>query len=264
MQTIRLDLHAHLKVAKKMPFRRQDVPRFASTLRARGLDGLAIAEHFHARRFWDMYDALAADWPYVGGRFDVDGLLFYPGAELTLAENCDLVLLAPPCDLRRLDDAFESPLSDGYHPTAQEFLDVCDGLDLRMVRICAHPLRDGKGLLNVEPALRAALVDALEINARYHEQADDVERLAADLEVPLTGGSDAHVWMQAGAAWTTVAADGDSLASLQRAIVAGHVRSNLHASAASICEAGAQLKAALKAAHAGAADVRTDEALASL
>lgn len=250
VSALRLDMHNHLKVAKRMPFRLRDAERFARTLLRRGLHGAAITEHFHAQNFWQMYATLAAHHEYRSGRFEIGGAVFYTGAELTLAESADVLVIAPLHELRRLDNAFGPALSVGHHPTALEFADTVEALNLRALKIAAHPMRPGRSIHRLDATLSRRMFDAVEINARFAaDDEQEVRAYAARTGMPLTGGSDAHVWLQAGAAWTEIDAASDSFEHVRAAVIAGKTRAVVHHEAAEICESGAEWKAALKAAH---------------
>lgn len=206
MPTLRIDLHTHLKVAKRCALRPGEGRRFAATLRERGLHALAITEHFHAPGFWAMYEALLAEFPYRRGRFEVDGALFFTGAELTLAEHTDVVLLSTLADLMALDEAFPTPLSAGHHPSAAELNEALRRTGSLAVRVAAHPFREGKGIENIDPADAAELFHAAEINARFCDRAAQrgAAEFAHSIAGAVVGGSDAHVHTQVGAAWTEI------------------------------------------------------------
>ncbi len=243
-----IDLHTHLKVAKRTPMQAGEPARFARVLQRRSIDALAIAEHAHAPDLWVMFDALRAEFVYEHGRFIVGDTLFYTGIEVTLAERADAVVLGDLEDIRALDHAFETPLSSGYHPEGAELADAVARLGSLAV-IAAHPLRADKpiGVLGGETVAR--LFDAVEINARWadRETVARVERMARGLGVGLTGGSDAHVWVQAGAAWTHVDAASDRAEDVLEAIRLGRCRAELGPDAEHICRLGAEMKASLKA-----------------
>jgi len=248
-RTLSLDLHTHLKVAKRAPYRPADTERYAQAMRRRGLDGLAIAEHAHGAELWEMYHALAARYPYRKGRFEIDGGLFYPGMELTLAEHVDIIFIAPVEELSRLDGAFPERPSCGYHPDAEELADALDLLRLDAIRIAAHPARQDKHLIDRVPAsLLERLLDAVEINACYVEPelVADTRGLAHALGLPLTAGSDAHMWPQLGAAYTTFEVADDSFDDLRAAVAAGRVEPHMRDDADRLVQAGARLKAQTK------------------
>ena len=223
MRDIRLDLHTHLKIAKRTPFRALEVERAAQTLINRNIRGLAVTEHAHGHGFWDLYDHLLRHHPYRHDRFEIGEARLYPGLELTLNENVDILFIAPISELRRLDDAFDHPLTEGYHPSAYELADTFATLDLDAIRIAAHPVRDDKPAHRVPEPLLGAVTHAVEINGRFtsRDEISAVETLARRLDLPIVGGSDAHIWPQIGAAFTTLQARSDHYADIRDAILAG-------------------------------------------
>ncbi|MGD9693265.1 MAG: PHP-associated domain-containing protein [Phycisphaerales bacterium] len=243
-----IDLHTHMKVAKRTPMQAGEPARFARILQRRGIHALAIAEHAHAPDLWQMFDALRAQFIYEHGRFIVGPSLFYTGVEITLAERADAVVLGDLEDIRALDNAFDFPLSAGYHPEGAELADVTARLGSLAV-IAAHPLREDKPIGALGGDTVARLFDAVEINARWSDPdtVARVERIARGLGVGLTGGSDAHVWLQTGAAWTHVDAASDRADDVLEAIRLGRCRAALRPDAEHICRLGSELKASLKA-----------------
>lgn len=249
MTTLRLDLHTHPKAAKRTPFQTDAPLAYARTALNRGLHGVALTEHFHANNFWGVYDHLRARWPYARGRFLVEGALFYAGAELTLRERVDVLLLAPLDELRRIDEAFERPLSDGYQPSAPEFADALASIGSCAALIGAHPMRPDKRADTLGRTMIERLFHALEINACYAGDHDEHIAFEAErLGLALTGGSDAHASCGVGAAWTELDVRGDSFDDVRDAIAARRTAVRVHDDAESICEAARVEKGRLKAA----------------
>ncbi len=249
MPAYRLDLHTHLKPAKRAAFRPTDAERYADTLARRSLDGLAITEHAHAHGFWAMYEALVDAHPYRDGAFDIGGRRFFPGMEVTLAERVDVLIIAPLEELRRLDYAFPTPLSLEHHPTGEELADTIDRLRLRALRIGAHPFAPEKTIMRLSPCARRWLFHALEINARHCEGPDGaaVHSYAQELGCAVTGGSDAHASVQLGAVSTIVSAADDSVEALIDAVACGRATPVVHPEAASLVERGREMRRRLKA-----------------
>lgn len=248
MRDIRLDLHTHMKIAKRTPFRPVEVKRAARTLANRHLHGLAITEHAHGHGFWDLYDHLLSVFPYRHDRFEIGALRFYAGLELTLAEHVDITFIAPIAELRRLDGAFDHPLTEGYHPSAFELADRLATLDLDAIRIAAHPVRDDKPATRVPEPVLSALVNAVEINGRFTDASSvsDVRELSERLSTPIVGGSDAHIWPQLGAASTLLHARSDRYADVRDAIVAGQCEPFIDSDAARLCAIADRLKTRTK------------------
>ncbi len=243
-----IDLHTHLKVAKRTPMQNGEPARFARMLERRGLDALAVTEHAHAPDLWRMFNTLRRDFVYEQGRFIVGSFLFFTGLEITLAERVDALVLGDLADLRALDAAFQRPLSLGHHPHGAELADAVTRIG-NLVTIAAHPLREDKPIGALAGETVSRLFDAIEINARWGEPelVARAERIARGLGVGVTGGSDAHVWLQTGAAWTNVDAASDRADDVFDAIRLGRCSAGLRPDAEHICRLGADLKASLKA-----------------
>lgn len=249
MSTLQLDLHTHPKIARRVAFDPANAIRFARTLRARGLDGLAITEHAHGADFWAMYDAMLARWPYRQGRFEVEGALFYTGMELTLAEHVDALVVAPLETLRELDEAFAASATAGYHPSGQELAEALQSLERSTLRIAAHPFRDDKHIEQLAPALRVAIFHAVEINACYADavRVEAVLAKAAQRGWATTAGSDAHTWPQLGACWTSVEVQDDSFEALRQAVLARRCAPRTHPQRERLVRVGRAFKARCKA-----------------
>ncbi|TVQ60296.1 MAG: hypothetical protein EA379_08410 [Phycisphaerales bacterium] len=248
METLRIDLHTHLKAAKRTPYQDDAPEHFARALSERSLDALAMTEHFHAAQFWEMHDAMLDRYAYRRGRFEVGDTLFYTGAEITLRERIDVLIIAPLADLRRIDRAFAHPLSRGYHPGAREFADVFDALGVDALRIGAHPLRPDKRADRLPDALIARLFDAFEINACYAGEHDGrIAHASKRRGLALTGGSDAHAHPGVGAAWTEAAMSGDTFHDLRDAVLGRRTTAHLHPAHEDLTRAGRDLKQRLKA-----------------
>lgn len=243
-----IDLHTHLKVAKRTPMQAAEPARFSRMLERRSVHALAVTEHAHAPDLWRMFDTLRRDFVYEHGRFIVNNSLFYTGLEVTLAERVDALVLGDLAELRALDSSFALPLSQGHHPEGADLADAVARLG-SLVVIAAHPLREDKPIGALPGDVVARLFDAIEINARWadDEQVARVGRIARALGVGLTGGSDAHVWLQAGAAWTNVDAASDRADDVLDAVRLGRCSAALRPDAENICRLGADFKASLKA-----------------
>ena len=152
--------------------------------------------------------------------------------------------IAPIPELRRLDDAFDHPLTEGYHPSAYELSDCLATLDLDAIRIAAHPVRDDKPAARVPEPLLGSLVNAVEINGRFTEASsvNDVRELSTRLSLPIVGGSDAHIWPQLGAASTLLQARSDRYDDVRDAILAGRCRPFVDSESARLCEIAERLK----------------------
>jgi predicted metal-dependent phosphoesterase TrpH len=104
---IRADLHVHTKISKGLPFRMSEFDRTVSQARKKGLNGFAAIEHFHAGNFWDTTETLAKRYRYSSGHFTIfPGFNVLSGAELTVADAADIVVLGPVAALMQFDRTF--------------------------------------------------------------------------------------------------------------------------------------------------------------
>src|SRR5262252_1670696 len=207
----RIDTHSHPKMSKHFKFDPTNVQRMIRMARRVGLDGLSLTEHFHATDFWAVHDHLERTYPSEGGVFWTDGLALIPGAEINIREGAHVIVLGEVAELRRLDRAFSSRLSERYEPMLREFLDVTDVFDI--VRIGAHMFRPQKELGKFCAADLRRL-HALEINGKDFGTEMMLIAQARALGLPIVAGSDAHHWLQLGVRHSLVHTEELSLPSI--------------------------------------------------
>jgi hypothetical protein len=155
-------------------------------------------EHFHAADFWGLYETLMQIWRYRNGVLVTgDGFPILTGAELSMREGADLLVLAPVEQLRRFDAGLPLPATCGYRPLIGEALAAARTAGVLLIG--AHMFRPNKELANLGlDNLRH--LDALELNGKDQSVAT-ARRLyqsAQVLGLPVVGGSDAHFWLQVG------------------------------------------------------------------
>ncbi len=212
----RLDLHTHAKLSKAFPLDRQHLGQHLLWARRIGLDGIALTEHFHALRFWEVHDTLLRWFPYHRGIYRVSkDFSVVAGAELGIREGADMILLGEVGELRRLDRAFPKRLSAGHKPGFKEFLERLDGFDLLVIG--AHMFRQRKSLEKFAPADLKRLT-ALEVNGKDLGTEDRLVSVAGDLGLPVVGNSDAHHWLQLGVRHSLFPIHEISLAEMRRAL----------------------------------------------
>ena len=214
----RIDTHTHPKMSKHFAFDGRSVSRMVRMARRVGLDGIALTEHFHAREFWNIYKYLFREYRSEHGVFWADELAIIPGAEVNIRQGAHVIVLAQVGELRRLDRAFATHLSDGYEPSLEEFLDVTDDFDV--VRIGAHMFRTAKELGRFRAAELRRL-HALEVNGKDFGTELMLIVQARALGLPIVAGSDAHHWLQLGVRHSLVHTEELSLPSIAKAIREG-------------------------------------------
>ena len=197
--TIRADLHVHSKVCKDSAFSHRHFESTVERARHMGLSGFALTEHMHAPGYWSTLDELVQRYGYDDGHLALgDGFNVLAGAELTVEESVDVILIGGIDQLRLFDRSFFPMPSQGYLPRLDDVFGPAR--EAGLVVIAAHPTRQGK---NTVKAGRRHLgrFDALEINGKdvaLGRVEPEIRRLAAHLDLPVVGGSDAHVWPQVG------------------------------------------------------------------
>lgn len=210
------DLHVHTKLSKSEPFSLKRILGLVRQGRKIGLDGFAVTEHFHSLNFWDIYTTLEKAFPKRHGLLEpAPGFFLVPGAEVTLQEQADVVVIGAVEDLRQLDSRFNPGLAQGYHPSFEELVGTAG--DLRLVLIGAHMFRPQKSLARLGESYLLRL-SALEANGRDFAYTEKLLKQAAILDLPVVGGSDAHHSWQLGVRATLVPLEEVSLAGLQEAI----------------------------------------------
>lgn len=192
----RVDLHVHSRLSKSFEYDHANLQRLVRLAKRRGLDGFALTEHIHAVNFWDMHQWLLDNFEYRDGMYRIDDdFTVLSGAEVTVGERVDFIVVGPLPELQALDDDFTPKLSDWNHAPALEFARAVR--ERNLILILAHPYRVGKEAAKLDEEI-FSLVHAVEVNGRDHGGERDVVTLAERHNLPLSGGSDAHFYLQVG------------------------------------------------------------------
>jgi histidinol phosphatase-like PHP family hydrolase len=198
----KIDLHVHSRLSKSFEYEHASLERLIRLGRRRGLDAFALTEHIHAVNFWEMHTRLLDRFEYADGAYRVaPDFSVLSGAEVTVAERVDFIVVGPLDRLASLDNAFRPRLSDWNHVPALELAQAARQHGL--VLILAHPFRHGKEAAKLDPRVFGQ-VHALEVNGRDHGGERQVVALAERHDLPLSGGSDAHFYLQVGIRSTIV------------------------------------------------------------
>ncbi len=214
----RIDLHTHAKLSKSFPFAPRAVWQHIAQAKRLGLDGVALVEHFHAADYWRIHEALRREFRYsdADGVYEgPDGFRLLSGAELSILEGCDLIVLGTVRQLEALDATLARPATAGYRAPFDEAIAAVRHAGGFVAG--AHMFRPGKELAKVGLPRLAAL-DALELNGKDFTMDDRVGAEATRLGLPIMGGSDAHFWAQVGIKTTVLPIDEITQASVTSAI----------------------------------------------
>jgi predicted metal-dependent phosphoesterase TrpH len=192
----KVDLHVHSRLSKSFEYDHANLERLVRVGKRRGLDAFALTEHIHAVNFWEMHDWLRSRLEYRDGAYRV-GREFsvLSGAEVTVGERVDFIVVGDVDRLAALDNAFTPRLSEWNHPPAMQF--AREARRQGLLLILAHPFRAEKEAAKLDEEI-FDLVHAVEVNGRDHGGERQVVELAERHNLPLSGGSDAHFYLQVG------------------------------------------------------------------
>jgi hypothetical protein len=196
--SIKIDLHVHSKVSKSIPFEMRYFDSTVERAKQVGLGGFALTEHLHSRDYWHSMRRLAERFDYRDGMLQVSpGFNVLTGAELTVGEVADVILIGSLEALQKFDNSFERRPSDGFHPPVDKIFGPAKLAGLFVIG--AHAMRPGKRLCDVGKE-QLSRFDALEINGKDVANGDHtaIPALADELGLPTVGSSDAHLWSQVG------------------------------------------------------------------
>jgi histidinol phosphatase-like PHP family hydrolase len=199
----KIDLHVHSRLSKSFEYDHANLERLVRLGKRRGLDAFALTEHIHAVNFWEMHNWLVDSFEYRDGVYRIaPDFSVLSGAEVTVAERVDFIVVGPLDRLVALDNAFTPKLSEWNHAPALPF--AREARRQGLVLILAHPFRGGKEAAKLDDEI-FDLVHAVEVNGRDHGGERQVVHLAESHRLPLSGGSDAHFYLQVGIRSTIVA-----------------------------------------------------------
>ena len=240
----KIDLHVHSRLSKNFEYDHTNLERLVRLGRRRGLDGFALTEHIHAVNFWDMQQWLLDNFEYQDGSYRVEpDFTVLSGAEVTVGERVDFIVVAPLDSLKRLDEAFSPRLSEWNHAPALEFARAARGEGA--VLILAHPFRLGKEAEKLDERI-FDLVHAVEVNGRDHGGERQVVALAERHGLPLSGGSDAHFYLQVGIRSAIIPQRDVSYASVREAFESGRTKVHAKPYARSVVEFCQEVKRVAK------------------
>jgi predicted metal-dependent phosphoesterase TrpH len=242
----KVDLHVHTRLSKMFAFNEEVIGSLRDLGSRRGLTGFALTEHIHANDFWGMHEALQSQYRYQEGFYDLGGgFRMLSGCEVTVGERVDFIVVGPLDAVQSLDDAFSPRLSESYFPPALPFLDEVRKRGL--VVISAHPFRPGKETAKLPLDEVFKRVHAVEVNGRDYGTERRVAALAEQHDLPVSGGSDAHYYLQVGVRSTVVPHDELSAETLARSFEDGATRAHCKRYASSVVELCQQVKRVVKA-----------------
>jgi predicted metal-dependent phosphoesterase TrpH len=202
----KIDLHVHSRLSKNFEFEQASLDRLVELGRRRGLDGLALTEHIHAKNFWHMHENLRTHYSYHDGYYEIpQGFRVFSGFEMTVEERIDFIVVGELDNIEKLDKAFSPRLSEDNHVPGIEFLKKAK--EHEVILLSAHPYRPGKETAKLPLDEVFGLVDGIEANGRDFGTEYRVAALAREYGRAVSGGSDAHYYLQVGVRSTVIPDD---------------------------------------------------------
>src|SRR5690606_24443053 len=90
---MRIDLHTHVKLAKKTVFSHAYFKEMMAEAGKNGLDAVAMTEHFNTWRYEDIYEVLDRHYPYEHGYYLAEGIKVFPGIEVDIQETGHILII---------------------------------------------------------------------------------------------------------------------------------------------------------------------------
>ena len=240
----KIDLHVHSRLSKSFDYDHENLERLVRLGRRSGLDGFNLSEHIHAVNFWEIHSWLLDNFEYSDGRYRIaDDFTVLSGAEITVGERVDFIVSGPLDRIQSLDNAFRPKLSEWNHVPALALAEAARERDL--ILILAHPFRVGKESAKLDDRI-FDLVHAIEVNGRDHGGERQVVELAEKHNLPMSGGSDAHFYLQVGIRSTIIPADEVHYGSIRDAFETGRTRVHAKPYARSVVELCQEVKRVAK------------------
>ena len=250
---MRLDVHTHGKLAKKLPFSTTYTDWLFGEARRAGLDALCLTEHFNTLQFADVYGYIASVSRRIGDTLELEnGLRVFPGMETDVAEGGHILSIGPLEAILELNRRLEP------HKEKRDFLPFSRLIDLfekyPVVVGCGHPFRAG-GHVPELPEEQLRRLKFLDLNGKdLALDRERTERLTHDLGkklgIPVVSGSDTHQAVQYGCISTVFARGCATVSELWGEMQAGRYTIEVADQAPFQVRAACLLKRALKEVHA--------------
>jgi hypothetical protein len=218
-----IDTHVHLLVGKAAPPLWDEIAFATTVASADGLAVLCVTEHLDANHYPALVRGLFGTLRLGGrllspGSLLLDhGLLLSCGAEVALEGGGDIGVHAAPQVLLELDRR------KGAYSLAA-LLAALRAQPAPFALVAHHVLWPRKAIDGL--ARHAGALDALELPGKDAARAEAYRSRAAELDLPMVGGSDAHTWVQIGSARSVVAAAGIGIEAFSPSLLRSLLRDN--------------------------------------
>ena len=196
-----IDFHVHGKITSNFPFDKDGFLEKVNEAKREGMDSLALTEHSNALNFIEAYNFLKNNFEYLNDYYNVNGVKVFTGVEITTNEKLDILFIG---NREKILDFNQKILNIKGE---QEFICINNLFDIvnqeELLVILAHPFRKHEKFPEIDRNIFEK-IDAVEFNARdlYEKDIDNmkekVKELSKKLNIPITGGSDSHYFLQIG------------------------------------------------------------------
>lgn len=201
MKIMKIDFHTHGKISSKLPFNKEEFANKINEAKNEGIDSLVLTEHCHANNFIEGYEFLSRNYKYINDYYDVDGVKVFTGIEVTTNEELDILIIGNREYIVELKEKIENKKAEQKFINIKDLINILDSSKLLI--IIAHPFRRHTTFPSIDKNI-IEQIDAIEFNATdlYNKgitnMKNNVIKLGELLNVPITGGSDSHYFIQIG------------------------------------------------------------------
>lgn len=215
---MKIDFHIHGKLSKKADFSGDYLLSMIEAAQKDGLTAITLTEHFNTKRFDEIYDWLDQHYAYADDCYDISGFRLFAGMEVDVKDGGHILVTASREAIRSMRRHLEAYVKKDCFIQLADLFELTARHDALVIG--AHPLRKSNPLAQ-HPLDLLKEFDAFDLNSRdLHENGAlemeaAVRALAAEVEVPVVAGSDAHHPLQAGAVMNAFEADCTTIAALK-------------------------------------------------
>lgn len=230
-----IDFHTHAKLSKKVEFSLEYFEEMAQIAVERGIDAIALTEHFNTKNFYDVYETLNTHFPMENDYYKIHGLKVFPGMEVDVFEVGHILCIGRLQDVLALRKQLDQHTEKDKFVTFKQLLDLCDQYNFLVIG--AHPFRESTPLVDKNPDLLKRL-DAFDLNGKdlhtrgIEQNINDLQHLAKLIGIPVVGGSDTHQYMQYGVVYTNLPKECMTVKELKEAVTSNQfevtVANDLH------------------------------------
>lgn len=202
-----VDTHVHLLSHKTARIDVNSILDCFASAADTGLGGICICEHRESDVYEDLLALVFEQCGLNGLRYVQPGVALWlerlyvlSGTELELSDGSNVGVHAPPAMLRSLSNV----------PRTHQLRQLRKSSHVHGSTLVAHHMFwPGKHPADLQDVL--ACVDAIELPAKDWTSAAKYSQIASASGLPLVAGSDAHTFVQVGAAYTELKLDGPVL-----------------------------------------------------